>query len=156
MPVSSCPMRGLVVILVLVVGLLLVPASAATRATPSAAVLAQPLPSYRIVVPGLTREVTRQVTLAAVGDVMLARTVGDRIVADGPDLAFAGVAHTLAAADLVSANLECALSQFRSSTAGLRAAAAFVPQGHASGEGVHLSRPSPPRLTRWLPGESAS
>jgi poly-gamma-glutamate synthesis protein (capsule biosynthesis protein) len=41
---------------------------------------------------------------------MLARTVGDRILGDGPDLAFAGVARTLATADLVSANLECTLS----------------------------------------------
>lgn len=95
------------VTLALIGGLFLLPATGATRGTHPAAA---PPPAYRVVLPGLTREVPAHVTLAAVGDVMLARTVGDRIVADGPGVAFAGVAPALSAADLVSANLECTLS----------------------------------------------
>jgi poly-gamma-glutamate synthesis protein (capsule biosynthesis protein) len=41
---------------------------------------------------------------------MLARSVGDRIVADGPGLPFAGVAGILQGADIAIANLECAIS----------------------------------------------
>ena len=47
----------------------------------------------------------------AVGDVMLARSIGDRILAGGPAVPFAGVASTLAEADLLVVNLECAISE---------------------------------------------
>ncbi len=46
----------------------------------------------------------------AVGDVMLARTVGERVLAEGPETVFAGVLATLAQADLLAANLECVIS----------------------------------------------
>ena len=49
--------------------------------------------------------------LMAVGDVMLARGVGDRIVAEGPAVPFAGVAQTLSSAGLLVANLECVISE---------------------------------------------
>ncbi len=41
---------------------------------------------------------------------MLARSVGDRILAEGPAVPFVGVISTLAGADLFVANLECAIS----------------------------------------------
>ena len=50
-----------------------------------------------------------RVTLAAVGDVMLARTVRDRIAANGAEVAFAGVSEILAGADLAFANLDTAI-----------------------------------------------
>jgi poly-gamma-glutamate capsule biosynthesis protein CapA/YwtB (metallophosphatase superfamily) len=46
----------------------------------------------------------------AVGDVMLARTIGQRIKESGAGAPWAAVAATLAQADLVVANLECAIS----------------------------------------------
>jgi poly-gamma-glutamate synthesis protein (capsule biosynthesis protein) len=46
----------------------------------------------------------------AVGDVMLARTVGERIEQEGPGAVFAGVTPALEAADLLAANLECVIS----------------------------------------------
>lgn len=51
-----------------------------------------------------------EVRLMAVGDVMLAQTIGRRIVRDGPLAPWAGVVDTFAAADLVFANLECTIS----------------------------------------------
>jgi len=50
------------------------------------------------------------VRFMAVGDVMLARTVGERVLAEGPEAVFAGVLPTLAMADLLAANLECVIS----------------------------------------------
>ena len=47
----------------------------------------------------------------AVGDVMLARSIGDRILAEGAGVPFAGVASVLSEADLLAANLECAISE---------------------------------------------
>jgi poly-gamma-glutamate synthesis protein (capsule biosynthesis protein) len=41
---------------------------------------------------------------------MLARSVGDRIIADGPGVPFGGVADFLQGADIAIANLECAIS----------------------------------------------
>ena len=49
------------------------------------------------------------ITIAAVGDVMLARTIGDRIVGDAPQSPFAAVAPILRSADVAIANLECAV-----------------------------------------------
>jgi poly-gamma-glutamate synthesis protein (capsule biosynthesis protein) len=51
------------------------------------------------------------VRLAAVGDIMLARSVGERLERDGPVSILAGVAATLRAADIAVANLECAISE---------------------------------------------
>jgi poly-gamma-glutamate synthesis protein (capsule biosynthesis protein) len=51
------------------------------------------------------------VRLVAVGDVMLARSIGDLIEAAGPGSVFAGVAGVLAEADLAVANLECTIAE---------------------------------------------
>ncbi len=51
------------------------------------------------------------VHLMAVGDLMLAGGVGERITTEGPAIPFAGVASTLSSADLLVANLECTLSE---------------------------------------------
>ncbi len=50
------------------------------------------------------------VTLMAVGDLMLARTVGERILAEGPEVVFDQVWTILSAADILAGNLECALT----------------------------------------------
>jgi hypothetical protein len=54
---------------------------------------------------------TGTVRLMAVGDTFLAFNIGRRIVRDGPQVPFARVADTFEEADLVIANLECALSR---------------------------------------------
>ncbi len=46
----------------------------------------------------------------AVGDVMLARSIGDLILAQGPGAPFAGVADVLNQADVLTGNLECAIT----------------------------------------------
>jgi poly-gamma-glutamate synthesis protein (capsule biosynthesis protein) len=45
-----------------------------------------------------------------VGDLMLARTVGERILAEGPGVVFDGVMPWLENADILAANLECVIS----------------------------------------------
>jgi poly-gamma-glutamate synthesis protein (capsule biosynthesis protein) len=50
------------------------------------------------------------VTLDAVGDLMFGRTVGEQILAQGPEIVFAGVQSALDAADVRVGNLECALT----------------------------------------------
>lgn len=50
------------------------------------------------------------VNLEAVGDIMLARTVGDQVQARGPEIVFAGVQSVLDSADVLVGNLECALT----------------------------------------------
>ena len=51
-----------------------------------------------------------QVMLEAVGDIMLARTVGKQVQAQGPEVVFAGVQSSLDSADILVGNLECALT----------------------------------------------
>jgi poly-gamma-glutamate synthesis protein (capsule biosynthesis protein) len=51
-----------------------------------------------------------KVNLEAVGDIMLARTVGDQVQAKGPEIVFAGVQSVLDSADVLVGNLECALT----------------------------------------------
>jgi poly-gamma-glutamate synthesis protein (capsule biosynthesis protein) len=46
----------------------------------------------------------------AVGDLMLARAIGEQILAQGPQVVFAGVQSTFDSADLLVGNLECAIS----------------------------------------------
>jgi poly-gamma-glutamate synthesis protein (capsule biosynthesis protein) len=46
----------------------------------------------------------------AVGDLMLARSIGDQILAQGPAAPFAGVADLFASADVLTGNLECAIT----------------------------------------------
>jgi poly-gamma-glutamate capsule biosynthesis protein CapA/YwtB (metallophosphatase superfamily) len=60
--------------------------------------------------PSPASTLTFQVTLDAVGDLMLARTVGDQILAQGPQVVFAGVQSVLDQADLRIGNLECAIT----------------------------------------------
>ena len=51
-----------------------------------------------------------QVNLEAVGDIMLARPVGDQVLAQGPGIVFAGIQSVLDSADVLVGNLECALT----------------------------------------------
>jgi poly-gamma-glutamate capsule biosynthesis protein CapA/YwtB (metallophosphatase superfamily) len=51
-----------------------------------------------------------QVQLIAVGDIMLARTVGEQILENGPQIVFEGVQDALDEGDLRLGNLECALT----------------------------------------------
>jgi poly-gamma-glutamate synthesis protein (capsule biosynthesis protein) len=51
-----------------------------------------------------------QVKLMAVGDIMLARTVGSQVQAKGPEIVFAGVRDVLNSADILVGNLECVLT----------------------------------------------
>jgi len=53
---------------------------------------------------------TGLVSLVAVGDIMLGRTVGEQVLAKGPQVVFAGVQSILDAADIRIGNLECALT----------------------------------------------
>jgi poly-gamma-glutamate synthesis protein (capsule biosynthesis protein) len=46
----------------------------------------------------------------AVGDIMLARTIGAKVQLDGPQAVFAGVGEVLMGADVLVGNLECTLS----------------------------------------------
>lgn len=78
-------------------------AGAAATPTPAPTV-------HRLFVPGLVHDEPRAVTIAAVGDVMLARTVGSSIESRGPAAPFAGVAPLLRSADIAVANLECTIS----------------------------------------------
>lgn len=65
-----------------------------------------------------------EITLAAVGDLMLARSLGAALERDPTDSPLAGVAPTLRAADVTVGNLECALG-----TAGRPAPKAYTFQG---------------------------
>ena len=60
--------------------------------------------------PTVTATPSFQVKLMAVGDIMLARTVGSQLLARGPGIVFAGVQPMLNAADILVGNLECALT----------------------------------------------
>jgi poly-gamma-glutamate synthesis protein (capsule biosynthesis protein) len=51
-----------------------------------------------------------QVTLEAVGDIMLGRTIGEQVLAKGPKIVFAGVQSVLDSADVLVGNLECAIT----------------------------------------------
>ena len=51
-----------------------------------------------------------RLTLMAVGDIMLGRSVGRALVAQGASVPFAKVAETFRSADLVVGNLECVIS----------------------------------------------
>jgi poly-gamma-glutamate capsule biosynthesis protein CapA/YwtB (metallophosphatase superfamily) len=62
-------------------------------------------------IPTSTPTPTFHVTLDAVGDIMLARTVGDQILAEGPQIVFAGVQSVLTSADIRVGNLECAITE---------------------------------------------
>lgn len=60
--------------------------------------------------PTLSSESPSTVRLMAVGDVMLARSIGTQIIRNGSDIPFAQVAGMLEEGDLQVANLECTIS----------------------------------------------
>ena len=91
----------------------IIPSTPAT--SPATQTLIRPAPTQPdTATPTLTRTTaptpTFQVTLDAVGDIMLARTVGDQILAQGPQIIFAGVRSVLDSADLRVGNLECSIT----------------------------------------------
>jgi poly-gamma-glutamate synthesis protein (capsule biosynthesis protein) len=71
--------------------------------------------------PALREEPHGPITIAAVGDVMLARTIGERITANPAQNPFEEVAPVLRGADIAVANLECAVG-----TGGAPVAKAFA------------------------------
>jgi poly-gamma-glutamate capsule biosynthesis protein CapA/YwtB (metallophosphatase superfamily) len=97
-----------------------VPTSATPDAAPSApeptssaslpGSSASPQPTPSPTTPSATSTPGGRVRLIAVGDVMLARTIGRRIESDGPLAPWEGVVDTFAEADVVFANLECTIS----------------------------------------------
>ncbi len=60
--------------------------------------------------PSPTPQPAWPITIAAVGDVMLARSVATAITADDPAVPFAGVRAVIEEADIALANVECAIS----------------------------------------------
>lgn len=63
-----------------------------------------------------TEPASTETTLVAAGDVMLARSVGVRVLEHGPEIVFAGVRQQLAGADIAFANVESAISDRGSAT----------------------------------------
>jgi len=57
-----------------------------------------------------TASPSRRVNLQAVGDMMLARSVGEQVLDKGPGIVFAGVQSVLDSADVLVGNLECTLT----------------------------------------------
>lgn len=72
-----------------------------TTTNPSRTATATPIP---------TSTPAPSLTLAAVGDIMLARSTGQLVLAEGPEAPFAGVAAMLRSADITVGNLESAIS----------------------------------------------
>ena len=67
-------------------------------------------PTASLVPATATPFVAAEVRLAAVGDLMLARSIEDRILTQGPQVVFEAVADMFAGADLLAGNLECVIS----------------------------------------------
>jgi poly-gamma-glutamate synthesis protein (capsule biosynthesis protein) len=74
-----------------------------------------------------TETEAQSVTLVAVGDLMLARSIGAAMVSTPHESPFAGVAALLQTADIAVGNLECALG-----TSGKPARKAYTFQGPAT------------------------
>lgn len=71
------------------------------------------IPTFRLTdTPGPTQQTSEngRVTLMAVGDIMLGRTIGDLITTLGPEAPFIDTAPTLSSADITVGNLECPIS----------------------------------------------
>jgi poly-gamma-glutamate capsule biosynthesis protein CapA/YwtB (metallophosphatase superfamily) len=94
--------------------------------TLTATVEPSPLPSA---IPTATVEPV--ITLAAVGDIMLGRSIGDVLRSDSGSTPFAGIVEQLRAPDITVGNLECALG-----TDGQPAAKGFTFLGPPSGAAV--------------------
>ncbi len=69
-----------------------------------------PSPDNATLTPTSTHIPSMQVKLMAVGDIMLARTVGLQVQTRGPEIVFSGVQPVLDSADILVGNLECALT----------------------------------------------
>jgi poly-gamma-glutamate capsule biosynthesis protein CapA/YwtB (metallophosphatase superfamily) len=86
-----------------------------SRAVPSPTASASSTPiepkETPTITPTGTATPTFRVNLDAVGDIMLARTVGEQVLAKGPQIVFAGVQSVLDSADIRIGNLECALTE---------------------------------------------
>ena len=76
--------------------------------TPSATFEQKSSETKSIILP--TQTPTKRVNIMAVGDIMLGRTIGDRILEDGYQAPFLYTAETLSTADLTIGNLECPVS----------------------------------------------
>lgn len=87
------------------------PLSPTATTTPLPADTPTEVPTIAPPSPTATATEPPQIQLMAVGDVMLARSIGERVVRDGPGGVFAGVESVLSSADLLVANLECAISE---------------------------------------------
>lgn len=82
-----------------------------TPTFPSATPTLTATPSNTVTLtPTGTSTPSMQVKLMAVGDIMLARTVGSQLLAKGPGIVFTGVQGVLNFADILVGNLECALT----------------------------------------------
>ncbi|HWO94446.1 MAG TPA: CapA family protein [Dehalococcoidia bacterium] len=90
---------------------LLVGALAACGTDPSPIAIEEADPTRSATAPRPSQPEAATVSIAAVGDVMFARTVGEAMVEGGLDAAFAGVGDTLREADIAFANLEMALTE---------------------------------------------
>ena len=96
------------------------PVISSTPDVPSPPIIPSPTPSATLdpttptqtatLTPTNTPTPSYQVTLDAVGDIMLARTVGEQVLAKGPQIVFAGVQSVLDSADIRVGNLECAIT----------------------------------------------
>ncbi len=77
---------------------------------PTVTTIHSPTPKKATATAEATLKTDRQVTLMAVGDIMLGRTIGDLIQTEGPEAPFAFTAETLSSADITIGNLECPIS----------------------------------------------
>jgi len=83
------------------------PALSTTLPAPTNTILPTETPTQA---PAYVATPSSQVTLDAVGDIMLGRTVGQQVLAKGPQIVFAGVQLGLAVSDIRVGNLECSLT----------------------------------------------
>jgi poly-gamma-glutamate synthesis protein (capsule biosynthesis protein) len=86
------------------------PTTLTSTASPSAIMPSPALIETATLVSTSTVTPLLQVTLAAVGDIMLGRTIGDKVLEKGPGIIFAGVQAILDSADIRVGNLECAIT----------------------------------------------
>jgi poly-gamma-glutamate capsule biosynthesis protein CapA/YwtB (metallophosphatase superfamily) len=83
----------------------------AASVTPTLTKVSPTPPAIASITPTPTSTPTYRVTLDAVGDIMLARTVGEQVLEKGPQVVFAGVQPILDSVDIRVGNLECALTE---------------------------------------------
>jgi poly-gamma-glutamate capsule biosynthesis protein CapA/YwtB (metallophosphatase superfamily) len=76
-----------------------------SETSPSASSVATSMPTLMTTTPSF------HVNLAAVGDIMLARTIGEQVESQGPEIVFSGVQSVFKTADVLVGNLECTLTE---------------------------------------------